>query len=64
MTIQKYGPGTIEEASRCESAGWSRKECKYRIRDEVEPGSADPTLETTQKWAVKKLSWTWTNRLY
>lgn len=32
------------------------------IRDGVELGSPDLTLEISQKWAVKKISWTCTNR--
>lgn len=34
------------------------------IRGGVKLGSTAPALETTQKWAVKKMSWAWTNRLY
>lgn len=44
--------------------GGSEREQAWDDKRWVEPGSTAPTLETTQKWAVKKMPWTWTNRFY
>lgn len=54
-SVQKYRSGTIAEALRSGSTGWSIEECRQgMIRDGAQADAADPTLERTQDRSVKR----------